>query len=78
MFDNLSLDAEKWRDAECAKPRYDPDLWFDLHQEQTAKVICKTCPLLLMCAQYAIDEQIPYGIFGALSPHDRQKLRKWR
>lgn len=76
MFDDLMLDAAKWEGAVCADTnKYDPDIWFDFHTEQYAKEVCKTCPLLLMCAQYAIEADEPYGVFGGLSPTDRRALR---
>jgi len=74
-FDDLMLDAQKWGGALCSEPKYDPDLWFDAHTEQYAKEVCKLCPLLLMCAQYAMEQDEPYGVFGGLSTVDRRALR---
>ena len=75
MFDDLMLDAQKWVGALCSDERYDPDLWFEHHTEQEAKEVCKACPLLLMCAQYAVEANEPFGVWGGLSPTDRRALR---
>lgn len=37
---------------------------------------CKDCPVKTPCAQYAIDNKIPHGVFGGLSVRARSKLKK--
>ena len=39
---------------------------------QTAKRACKTCPLLDACATYAIVAHEREGIWGSLSPYERE------
>jgi WhiB family redox-sensing transcriptional regulator len=39
--------------------------------ERLAKSLCKGCPLLIQCRDYAIASNQPYGIWGGLSPKDR-------
>jgi WhiB family redox-sensing transcriptional regulator len=39
--------------------------------ERLAKSLCKHCPLVIMCRDYAIASNQPYGIWGGLSPKDR-------
>ena len=79
-FDDAMLDTAKWKGAVCADSKYNPDIWFNQHDEQEAKTICKTCPLLITCAQYAIEAEEPYGVWGGLNPTDRRALtkRRWR
>lgn len=43
---------------------------------QTAKRACKSCPLLDACATYAIVAHEREGIWGSLSPYEREGLRK--
>ena len=75
-FDDPMLDSQKWEGALCSNTKkYDPDLWFEHHTEQYAKEICKTCPLLLTCAQYGIENDEQFGVWGGLSPTDRRALR---
>ncbi len=40
--------------------------------ERIAKSLCKQCPLMVMCRDYALASNQPYGIWGALSPADRR------
>lgn len=42
--------------------------------EEHARAICRKCPVLQTCRQYAIAAREPYGIWGALSPADRSSL----
>ena len=43
--------------------------------EWLAKQICRSCPVLEACRNYALDAPEPYGIWGALTPSERQRLR---
>lgn len=58
----------------------DPDLWFIEHAEpgytyKIAAQLCATCPVQNMCATYAIKAGEEYGIWGGLTPRQRQKMR---
>ena len=78
MFDDLAMDAEKWEGSLCSNPKYNPDLWFDFATITEAKEICRRCPLVLMCAAYAIENDEHDGVWGGLSPEDRRQLRLQR
>jgi Transcription factor WhiB len=41
-----------------------------------AKQICARCPIINQCAEYAVSAQEEYGIWGGLTPTDRQQLRR--
>lgn len=41
-----------------------------------AKAICGGCDWRQKCAEWAIETQQPYGIWGGLTPKDRWKVRK--
>jgi WhiB family redox-sensing transcriptional regulator len=45
-------------------------------RERAAKAICIGCPVRQECARYAISNREPYGVWGGLSEHDRQRI--WR
>ncbi len=59
----------------------DPDLWFIDGVEEMgvsyrfAVKQCNTCPLMKECADYAINNDELYGIWGGLTAKDRQKMR---
>lgn len=58
----------------------DPEIWFaeiedGYNYARTAKKFCNSCPVMTQCAQYAIASNEPHGIWGGLTPRERQKLR---
>jgi len=62
----------------------DPELWFGVQDEngsyqvdyRQAKQLCNNCPVQNICAQYAIEANEPEGVWGGLSPKERQKMRR--
>ena len=58
----------------------DPEIWFGGQEEgydysRLAKQLCKMCPARKPCAEYAIVAKERYGIWGGLSPKQRQQAR---
>lgn len=59
-----------------------PDLFYGDRGEsgfndiRAAKKLCGTCPIQLQCAQYAIEANEEFGVWGGLSTLDRKNLRK--
>jgi WhiB family redox-sensing transcriptional regulator len=45
-------------------------------REQVAKAICARCPVVDVCAAYAVAAQERYGVWGGLSEADRRRI--WR
>lgn len=45
-------------------------------QEQIAKRICEGCCVKSECLEYALAEEIPFGIFGGLAPRERNKIKR--
>jgi transcription factor WhiB len=43
-------------------------------REERAKRICRDCPVLRQCREHALRVPEPYGIWGALSPWDRERV----
>ena len=73
-FDNHSLCAE-----------VDPEVWFPEEggnskyktpEAEYAKQLCKACPALVECREYALRYTGLYGIWGALDPSQRRDIQK--
>lgn len=62
--------------ASCANPMIDPEIFFNQWFEAECVEICKTCPLMDACAQYALETKVADGVWGALTPTDRQQMLK--
>lgn len=64
-------------DAACTTA--DPELFFPEKDgwasAEMAKAICVTCAVRDICLQYALDNEIPEGIFGGLTARNRAALR---
>lgn len=43
-------------------------------REARAKAICKVCPVVVDCANYAITIREPFGIWGGLTEMERREL----
>jgi WhiB family redox-sensing transcriptional regulator len=56
----------------------DPELWFpeldSLWKISQAKSICDRCPVKSECLDYAIDNKMREGIWGGMSPTERNLL----
>jgi WhiB family transcriptional regulator, redox-sensing transcriptional regulator len=70
--------------AECAKPGYDPGLWYPdgnagpwMLRIQDAKDVCNfRCPVRDACAAYAMANGEPHGIWGGMTEADRAGVRR--
>jgi WhiB family redox-sensing transcriptional regulator len=40
-------------------------------REQAALAICRGCPVMARCRQYALDAREPYGVWGAMTETER-------
>ncbi len=45
-----------------------------LQREAAAKEICKTCPVIDECREYALAIREPYGIWGGLTENERKLI----
>lgn len=43
-------------------------------REERAKEVCRRCPVMAMCREYALSVAEPYGVWGGLGEHERQQL----
>lgn len=74
--------AIDWRDsAACAGE--DPALFFpngdsglNLLAIEQGKAVCRSCPVLAACGQWAADNRVEYGIFGGLTEQERASIRR--
>ena len=44
-------------------------------REWEAKRICRACPVVGPCLQWALDAREPYGVWGGMSVEERQALQ---
>lgn len=77
--------ARAWvKDALCASPAYADkrDLWFapktDTTAQREARQICWSCPVLQTCAQAAIDNREPVGLWGGITESERRAILRRR
>ena len=72
--------------AQAACAGYDPEWWFaergpDMPArsvktvQDTAKVICRACPVQAECLAWALEGDARFGIYGGLSSEERAELR---
>jgi len=70
----------KFDEAPCTNTN--PEIFFpdpsDLGGIFEAKTICSECSLINKCLTYAIDESLKYGIFGGMTPPEREREQKRR
>lgn len=67
--------------AECGQL---PDVFFPLGTNmdmlmteiRLAKEVCGRCPVKPECAEYAVIGQEPYGVWGGLTPAERNAIRR--
>lgn len=68
-------DGSDWRDhALCAQ--VEAEAFFpDSHSYSVAKRICGMCDVRFECLQFALLNDIRFGIWGATSPNERDRLQ---
>ena len=79
------FDEEAWRRSAACRD-VDPAVFFPIgitgpaiEQIADAKVICRGCPVRLVCLQYALTHRHDDGVWGGYDEVERRELRrKWR
>ncbi|RLV66312.1 hypothetical protein STAN_1833 [Streptomyces sp. CBMAI 2042] len=63
----------------------DPDLFFPvgttgpaLAQTEDAKRVCRRCPVILQCQQWALENHVEEGVWGGLDERQRRSLLRHR
>ena len=46
--------------------------------EEFAKQVCRGCPVIAACVDYALNAPEPYGVWGAMTPRERATQRRRR
>lgn len=65
-----------WLDDEALCTQVDPDLWQPEGESiAKAKDICRTCPIVDGCREYAIQDPTLLGVWGATTGRDRRRIR---
>ncbi|MEO7069072.1 MAG: WhiB family transcriptional regulator [Nostocoides sp.] len=57
----------------------DPDALFVQGKAQrTAKIVCKTCPVVAECLADALDNRTQFGVWGGMTERERRALLRRR
>lgn len=74
----LALPAFDLSEALCAQT--DPEIFFPEKGGSAlpAKAICKECPVRMQCLEWALKNDERHGIWGGLSPKERDRLMSRR
>lgn len=78
------MNSTDWRHhAACLD--HDPELFFPIGdsdparlQAEDAKRICRTCPVIERCAQWAIESRMEHGVWGGLDETQLGNIRRRR
>ncbi|NIL59668.1 WhiB family transcriptional regulator [Salinispora arenicola] len=81
MVERRSTDhGDRWRDHSACRDE-DPELFFPigtsgptLLQVEQAKAVCRRCPAMDQCLQWALDSGTDFGVWGGLSEDERREL----
>lgn len=78
----MSSSTTNWRHAAACRGE-DPELFFPtgstggaLHVIDEAKAVCRRCPSIESCLQWAIETGEESGIFGGLTEQERRTLKR--
>ncbi|MEU8480378.1 WhiB family transcriptional regulator [Streptomyces hygroscopicus] len=71
-----------WRhNAVCCEE--DPELFFPigntgpaLVQIEEAKAVCRRCPVIEQCLQWAIESRQHHGVWGGMSEDERRQMKR--
>jgi WhiB family redox-sensing transcriptional regulator len=73
------FNTEHWvKEALCAQ--VDHDLWFPEKEKgcastTAAKQVCRQCPVIAECLEYALQRGERHGVWGGLSERERRRMR---
>lgn len=78
------MTPEPWMASGTCATTGNPDDWFadegmrgKRMESYTRQAIeaCRSCPVQQTCLEYAIDEEIPYGVWGGVTAQGRRRLK---
>ncbi|MGW5609428.1 WhiB family transcriptional regulator [Streptomyces sp. NPDC003753] len=71
-----------WRHLAACKEE-DPELFFPigntgpaLLQIEEAKAVCRRCPVLETCGNWALETGQAHGVWGGMSESDRRRIKR--
>ncbi|MEE9298438.1 MAG: WhiB family transcriptional regulator [Acidimicrobiia bacterium] len=70
----VDLDERPWA-AYAACRAVDPDVFFpgpEGHPDEAVR-ICRGCPVLAECRDWALAARVRYGVWGAMTERDRRR-----
>jgi WhiB family redox-sensing transcriptional regulator len=77
-----AIEDDEWRDVAACRDT-NPDLFFPvgttgpaIEQIEEAKAVCRQCPALAPCLEFALMTNQDSGVWGGTSEEERRKLRK--
>ena len=72
------MGSEWQKQAVCAS--VEPELFYPAPQEHVrrrqAKAVCKSCPVVNECLQWALESGQDHGVWGGLSEDERRTLKR--
>ncbi|MFE2556017.1 WhiB family transcriptional regulator [Streptomyces sp. NPDC059352] len=75
--------ADEWRDFALCRLLSTPELFFppgsshaDMAQLESAKQVCRACPVRLHCASWALARNMRDGVWGALDEAQRRSIQQ--
>ncbi|MFB7483010.1 WhiB family transcriptional regulator [Streptomyces anulatus] len=78
---NLPVNTN-WRIAAACREE-DPELFFPVGttgpavvQAEEAKAVCRRCPVMERCLQWALDSGQDHGVWGATDEEDRRRMKR--
>ncbi len=73
-----------WRNRSACLDE-DPELFFPvgttgpaLEQTERAKAVCRSCPVIDQCLEWALETNQDAGVWGGLNEDERRTLRRQR
>ena len=71
-----------WRDRAACRAE-DPELFFPVGgtgaamlQQEAAKRVCRRCPVMATCREWAVENHQESGIWGGLNEDERRALKR--
>lgn len=69
-----SLQDQSWAaSAACASSSPD-DLFVQGAAQRAARAVCYGCPVRLLCLADALDNRVPFGVWGGMTERERRAL----
>lgn len=75
-FLKIVADAEAFEGALCQDPLLGPNYMFGNNRlQKIRKELCRTpCPVRERCLKHALDNQIPFGVWGGFTERERKTM----